>query len=423
MDELEVIRSFRAEVPPADAGARQAARGRLLAHIESAPRARRWPRLAVVVAAIVIAGVMAASGLALYDFIVGEPAPPSVTRLIVDEGTAERIGPMFVGRADVLAEAAHGVAALQTSRGRVLLWAAPTKTNWVCYFVEFERLSQQSATPQGEVNCAYRPPPSPPVTVSFLFALHRARIEDGDLAIVVGWTHDSVKSVSLRSPEGDERELSLFENFFMAEIPANRVPKSVQDGKPYQLVSRDRASNELRPLPINEFTGSLWRQSTRSPKVTGPKRTVIDTTDSRGRPMRLSLIPVEGGNTCSELETAGGTSGTCGRLRADDGIQVHPTLMESMVFLNGSVGPEVRKLELHHQDGYVIQLPIVERFILHDIPRARFEEGKRPVLLVARGRDGADVAREKIAQRAFAMQTENGQRDQVDPSPGRPGRP
>jgi hypothetical protein len=31
-------------------------------------------------------------------------------------------------------------------------------------------------------------------------------------------------------------------------------------------------------------------------------------------------------------------------------------------------GPEVIKLELHHQDGYVLELPIVERFVLHGIP-------------------------------------------------------
>jgi hypothetical protein len=43
----------------------------------------------------------------------------------------------------------------------------------------------------------------------------------------------------------------------------------------------------------------------------------------------------------------------------------------------------------------------VERFVLHDIPRARFEDGKRPILLVARDRNGAEVAREKVGQSPF----------------------
>jgi hypothetical protein len=402
MDELQLIRSFRADVPESDADARRVAHGLLLSRIEAAPRARRWPRLAIVVAALALAAVMAASALALYDFIAGDPAPPSVTRLIVEEGTAERIGPMFVGEGDVLARAAHGVAALETSKGRVLLWAAPTRRNAICYFVEFERLSERSGSPQGEANCGYRPPPTPPVTLSFLFALHHATIDGSELAILVGWTHDSVESVSLRSPEGDERKLDPFENFFIAEIPADRVPENSQDGKPYQVVATNRAGIELPPREITEFSGSLWLQRARSPKITGPKRTVIATTDSRGRPLRLSFIPIEGGKRCIELKTGNGTSTGCGPgLWTDEGIQVHPTLMGSMVFVSGSVGPEVAKLELHHQDGYVLDLPIVERFVLHDIPRPRFEDGKRPNLLVARNRNGEEVAREKVGQTVF----------------------
>jgi hypothetical protein len=76
--------------------------------------------------------------------------------------------------------------------------------------------------------------------------------------------------------------------------------------------------------------------------------------------------------------------------------------------VSGSVGPEVAKLELHHQDGYFVELPIVERFVLHGVPRARFEEGKRPNLLVARDRNGVEIAREKIGQRAFWPDTRSG---------------
>lgn len=355
------------------------------------------------------------------DFIAGVPAPPSVTRLIVEEGTAERIGPLFFGKRNVIAEEAHGVAALETLKGRVLVWAAPSEGHAICYFVEFERLSKQSGSPQGEAHCGHRPIPTAPArTVPILLVLHRATIDRADLGILVGMTHESVKSVSLRSPEGDEQELPLFENFFIAEIPAHRIPKDLSEGKAYDVVARDRARTELQPLAVTEFAS--WRE--RFPKVTGPKRTVIETTDSRGRPLRLSFIPIEGGERCVELETRGGTSTGCGtELWVDDGIQVHPTLMEGMVFLEGSVGPEVIKLELHHQDGYLFELPIVERFVVHDIPRARFEEGKRPVLLVARGRDGAEVVREKVSQRLFEMQASSGRADLVDPSRGRPGRP
>jgi hypothetical protein len=396
MDELQVIRNFHADAATSDR-VRRVARDALIARIEAAGQPRRWPRLAVVLAAVALAAVMAASALALYDFIEGDPAPPDVTRLIVEEGTAERLGGFFIGNP----QAAHGVAALETTKGRVLLWAAPTAGNAFCYFLEFETLSERSGSPKGQANCAYREPLSAPArTVPINFVLHRAAIDESPVAILVGWTHDSIESVSLRSPEGDERELTLLENFFLAEIPADQVPKDSQAGEAYEVLARDRTGNDLGPASITEYSG--LRLLNRFPKVSGPKRTVIETTDSFGRPMRLSLIPLEGGQTSVELSTRNGTShGWGGQQRVEEGIQVHPTLMGSIVFLNGSVGPEVAVLELHHQDGYVVELPIVERFVLHGIPRARFEDGKRPIRLVARNRDGAEVAREKVGQRVF----------------------
>jgi hypothetical protein len=349
------------------------------------------------------------------DFTAGERPPVPVAERLVAEGTAERLTPFFTGKPNVIAESAHGVAAIETSAGRAVLWAATPEPGPICYFVELEALTTESGEPRGDAKCGTRLSAAVPTAIQ----LSRPVVDGSELAIVVGWTHESVKSVVLRSPEGDESELPLSERFFITEVPALRVPKDFREGKTYVVIARDRTGSALQRWPVAGVPRPLFF----NPRVAGPKRRVIETTDSRGRLMRLSLIPVEGGNSCSELETAGGTSGTCGRLRVDEGIQVHPTLMESMIFLNGSVAPEVTKLELHHQDGYVIELPIVERFVLHDIPRARFEEGKRPALLVARGSDGAEVAREKVAQRMFEMQTENGQGDVADPSPGRPGRP
>jgi hypothetical protein len=407
MDELQLIRSFRRDTAAPDR-ARRDARNELLALVAAAPRSRRWRRLAVVAASLTVAAVLAASALALYDFVVGDPAPEDVTRLIVAEGTAERIGPVFAGNPDVLRQGAHGVAVLQSTKGRVLLWAAPTAGKAICYFVEFEELSKLRGSPQGDANCSYRPPPTQPAqTMPLFFVLHRATIDDTELAVIVGWTGDGVESVSLRSPEGHEQELSLFENFFVAEIPADRIPEDSQGVKAFELVGTDRAGRELRPAQVTEFIGSIWRSRG---KVTGPKRTLIESKDSYGRPMKLSLIPVEDGEICIEHKTHNGTSTACGPglrrvekgVRVDAGlIEVHPNLVGSIVSLQGSVGPEVAALELHHQDGHVQQLPIVEGFVLHGIPRARFEDGKRPNMLLARDVTGAEIGREKVSQRLF----------------------
>jgi hypothetical protein len=391
MDELQVIRSFRADVPTTDPDARRAARAELIRRIDVAPR--RWPRLAVVLAGLLVAAVMAASALALYDFVAGEPAPPDVTNLLVEEGTAERLDPLFAGRANVVANSAHGVAALDTAAGPVLLWTVPTVDGPVCYFVEFARLSARAGTPQGDANCG-------PHLGPLIFFLHRATVDDRQLAVVVGWPQEDVGSVWLRAPDGDERELELSEGFFFAEVPADRIPALGERDKPFGIVAKDAGGAEVAWFPVTEsFAGPLLHGS---PKVVGPKRTLIETKDSWGRPMRLVLIPIEGGMTCLRHKTATGTGTSCGtELRVEEGIQVHPGLMGSNVSVSGSVGPDVAKLELHHQDGYVVELPIVERYVLHGVPRARFEEGKRPNMLVARNRDGVEVAREKLGQRVF----------------------
>lgn len=343
----------------------------------------------------VLAAVTCGCGGGDSDFIAGERAPVPVAERLVAEGTAERLTPFFTGKPDVIAESAHGVAAIETSAGRAVLWAATPEPGPICYLVEFEPLTTQSGEPRGDAKCGTRLSAAVPTAIQ----LSRPVVDGSELAIVVGWTHESVASVVLRSPEGGESELRLSEGFFMAEVPAGRVPRDFREGDLYVVIARDRGGAELQRWPVAGVARPLFF----NPKLAGPKRTVVDTTDSRGRPMRLSLIPIEGNETCVERKTALGTGTSCGpEPRIDEGIQVHPILMGSMVFVSGSVGPEVAKLELHHQDGFVLELPIVERLVLHDVPRARFEDGKRPILFVARHRSGEEVAREKVGQRAFA---------------------
>jgi hypothetical protein len=399
MDELQVIRNFHADATTPDR-VRRVARDALIARIEAAGRPRRWPRLAVVAAVLALAAVMAASALALYDFVVGEPAPPDVTELLVEEGRADRLEPLFAGTPNVVAEKAHGVAALDTSAGPVLLWTAPTVDGPVCYFVEFAALSDRAGTPRGDANCGRDVGP-------FIFFLHRATVDERQLAVVVGWVQEEVASVWLRRPDGGERQLDLSERFFLAEVPAHRIPPHPGGPKPFWIVAEDAGGAELTAYPVTaSFAVPLVGGS---PKVAGPRRVLFETSDSWGRPMRLVLVPIEGGLTCLRRKTATGTGTSCGQeLRVEKGIQVHPGLMGSNVSVSGSVGPEVAKLELHHQDGYVVELPIVERYVLHGVPRARFEEGKRPNMLVARNRNGVEVAREKIGQRDFWPDPQSG---------------
>jgi hypothetical protein len=325
------------------------------------------------------------------DSIGSEAAPAHVADRLVEEATAERLTPFFTGKPNAIADSVHAVAVIETSAGRATLWAATPQSGPICYLVEFEADGATQTKPR----CGTRLSTGVPMVTN----LSRPIVAGRELVIVVGWTHESVKSVVLRTPEGEESKLALSERFFIAEVPAERVPREdFRKIQIYDVIARDGAGADLERWPVAGVPRPLFF----NPRVTGPKRTVIDTTDSRGRELRLSIIPIEGNETCVERKTANGTSGGCGRkLWVDQGIQVHPTLMGSMVLVSGSVGPEVATLELHHQDGFAVELPITERFVLHDIPRERFEDGKRPSVLVARNRAGAEVGREKVSQRMF----------------------
>jgi hypothetical protein len=106
--------------------------------------------------------------------------------------------------------------------------------------------------------------------------------------------------------------------------------------------------------------------------------------------------------TCVRITTATGTGTGCGsQLRAEQGISVFLALSGSMIYLEGSVGPEVAELELDYQDGNSAVLPIVERFVLSDIDASHFQAGKRPYRLIARDREGNEVARQSLSQGVF----------------------
>lgn len=324
-------------------------------------------------------------------FPAGEPAPAPVVERLVEEATAERLRPFFTGKPNVIADSAHGVAAIETFAGRAILWAATPDPGPICYLVEFEASGMGL---REDAKCGPRLSTGVPMVAN----LSRPVVAGKELAVVVGWTHESVTSVVLRSPEGEESILPLSERFFITVLPADRVPKEFHEGKTYFVIARDSRSADVQRWPV----AGGPRPLSFNPRVTGPKRTVMEATDSRGRPIRLSLIPIENNEACVEMETRTGTSGSCGPIHVDEGIQVHPTMIGSTVVLNGSVGPEVAKLELHHQDGFVLELPIVERFVFHGVRRAQFEEGKRPSLLIALNRNGDEVAREKVGQRVFS---------------------
>jgi hypothetical protein len=352
---------------------------------------RRRPKIALATALVVLAGVVAnvAFGLGLgdrlHDLVAGKPAPPPIEERLRDEALAERIFPLFSDQSAVEAEKAHGVMAIATTRGPVALWTVPVTNGPICYFVEFVQLSERAGEPQGDSRCTPMPSPTAPIVW--------ARTTQGGLRIVSGYLAGNVDSLWLRSPEGAMDPVATAERFFLAELPGGL--------EGYALVARDARGAEIERREITDFAAQM--QNHMQLKLTGPPRTLIETTDSRGRPLRLLLRPAERGETCVIIEGNSG-SGSCGKLselRVAEGIRVHPALVGSIIFLEGSVGPEIATLTLAYEDGSTADVPIVERFVLFTIKREHFREGTRPLWLVGRDQAGREVAREQVGHGVF----------------------
>jgi hypothetical protein len=392
MDELGRVRRFRELVPAGDPPVRDRALAALLASID-AERPRRRTRLTVALGLAAVAGIAAgtASGLGdrLLDVIAGKPASPPVTARLVDEATAKRIVPLFAGEPTVEADKAHGVLAIETPAGPAALWTVPTGGP-VCYFVELVRVSERAGKPFGDSRCTARPSPIVPIVWT------RSDVDAGGrtVRLLAGYLAENVGSLWLRSPDGDSTRVQTAERFFLAEIDPGH--------EAYALVARDAAGAEIGRQPVNDSTARA--HDFFGQRLAGPERTVIDTRDSRGRPLRLALQKTKRGGTCV-ITVAGGARGTTCRERGDPrvsrGISVHPTLSGKMVYLNGSVGPEVATLTLEYQNGESVDLPVTERFVLYDIDPSHFAEGRRPIRLVGRDRTGAEVTREPVGQAVF----------------------
>jgi hypothetical protein len=249
------------------------------------------------------------------------------------------------------------------------------------------RLGEREGRPSGDSRCLPHPSPNAPIA----WTSTRGRVDGQQLHVLAGPIDAVVASVWLRSPDGNERRAAQAEGFFLVAVPDER--------EGYELIARDAAGRDLKTVVLTPF--SLHAFDSYARKVTGLPRTIIDTTDSRGRPMRLLLQPAEHGQTCLIIEAAG-RSTTCpaDSERTPTGLAVSPTLEGSIVYLSGSVGPEVSQLMLRYEGGRE-----VERFVLYDIPRAHFEDGARPKQLIGWNADGVEVARQSVNQGVFGPQS------------------
>ena len=132
----------------------------------------------------------------------------------------------------------------------------------------------------------------------------------------------------------------------------------------------------------------------------GPYRRVSGIETSAGFPLTFAVAPGTNGSVCERTIYRGAQSWSCGpgppRLEPD-AISVHQALWNesddgtAFTLLQGAVGGAIARLEAWYADGSVERIPIVEQYVLFELPRRR-----TPAVLVGLDGNGHLVARRSL---------------------------
>lgn len=285
MDELKLIRDFRAGMPGPSEEARRQAREVLAARFEHRKGAFVFARfgrrqLLVAAAVLLLAGLLAGSALAfgdrLLDFIRGEPAPKSV------QSEFARLDPHSVipyfDYPTVIKGRIRGVLAFDTAAGRVALWAGPTRSGGACYVVRKLRQKTLSDRLPLAAGCFGRHVERGLKLVATLVAP-----TGGNLAFAFGYAAKDVASVEVHLADGKVKRTLVYERFFAVGAPATTsLVSSIALAKDGHVLGR---CCPLPPLPPptprrRRESGLIERSSTSTRSATA--------SSSQSRPLRVA---------------------------------------------------------------------------------------------------------------------------------------
>jgi hypothetical protein len=339
-----------------------------------------------------VGAAAAASGLAgrLIDSDAGEPAPAPVRRQPDLASRRPLVIPWFRQQPEsrAIAARARGVLAIDTSVGPVYVWVAPTRGGGSCRMIDIEANTLPDGSPNLSGTCSPRPARSDGPFLSGPVD-GATFVSRGDLRLLHGRVGAEVASVELRFDGGGTAMLRPVEGFFLRELRPGEEPVAV--------VAHDASGRELgrRPMPGPRS----FRRDLAFP--TGPYRNVIEIDTSAGFPMTFAVAPGTNGSVCERTIYRGAQAWGCGPghggLEAD-AIDVHPGLWnenedrKAVKLLEGSVGRRISRLEVWYEDGGAARIPIVERYVLFEVPTAR-----TPRVLVGMDARGSIVARRSVS--------------------------
>jgi hypothetical protein len=279
-----------------------------------------------------------------------------------------------------IASKARRALVTQTSAGPVYVWVAPTRGGGDCYLVDIEAVPISSAgacTPRAaRSDYVVRPWQS------------ETQVGGDSLRLLAARVAPAVASLVVRFADGTSEQLRPSRGFALRELRG--------DEEPVAVIARDADGSELRRRPMpgpRSFRRDL-------PFPVGAYRRVIAIETSAGSPLTFSVAAGTNGSLCERTIYRGAQSWSCGpgpaRLEAD-AISVHRALWNGsgddkpVAVLQGAVGRSISRLEAWYADGRVTRIPIVEQYVVFELPRRR-----TPAVLV-----GLDASRRLVARRSL----------------------
>lgn len=212
MDELTLLRAFRANVPRSPQ-ARQQAHERLERMI-GGRRERRSPRLLVLLAAITLLIALGGTAYGLArEYLLGDPAPDPVKQqaAMLNEVKGELIPIARQGPGIRVEETKLG-AFLDASTGPVYLWVAPADRG-ECWFEQIVGTELPDGRPNLGGSCGHVPNARP-----IDWGIRATRVRDGRLlARIAGSVSDEVARLELTS-EGNTVTVPLQGRYFLFEV-------------------------------------------------------------------------------------------------------------------------------------------------------------------------------------------------------------
>ena len=201
----------------------------------------RKPRLVLIgVAVTLIIGSTAtfAIGGTIHDLFFGKPAPPIIKRAFVQQNQMSRqmhnwqsahgTAPPVPVPAQIEVAKAHGVLAVKTTDGLLMLWAAPAADGTECYFVDFAADQLHHKHPTGGGSCPTGPTPPSKMQWGYGWTIAHPTLKELSGRLFVDATTIIVYSSGSRP-----RRLPVVDRYFLAAFP--RTVKT-----PNRLVALDK---------------------------------------------------------------------------------------------------------------------------------------------------------------------------------------